>query len=118
MGDTGSLSLGGALGAIAVLTKHEIVWAIIGGVFVAEALSVIIQVFWFKRTGQRVFLMAPIHHVLNPFVLFSLGVLLPKALTLKLKSLLLSNISATNATLLPYKPSFPALLVFSTLMDE
>ncbi|MDB9839813.1 phospho-N-acetylmuramoyl-pentapeptide-transferase, partial [Planktomarina temperata] len=55
-------SLGGALGAIAVLTKHEIVWAIIGGVFVAEALSVIIQVFWFKRTGRRVFLMAPIHH--------------------------------------------------------
>ena len=62
MGDTGSLSLGGALGSIAVLTKHEIVWAIIGGVFVAEALSVIIQVFWFKRTGRRVFLMAPIHH--------------------------------------------------------
>ena len=62
MGDTGSLSLGGALGAIAVLTKHGIVWAIIGGVFVAEALSVIIQVFWFKRTGRRVFLMAPIHH--------------------------------------------------------
>ena len=62
MGDTGSLSLGGALGAIAVLTKHEIVWAIIGGVFVVEALSVIIQVFWFKRTGRRVFLMAPIHH--------------------------------------------------------
>ena len=62
MGDTGSLALGGALGAIAVLTKHEIVWLIIGGVFVAEALSVIIQVFWFKRTGKRVFLMAPIHH--------------------------------------------------------
>ena len=62
MGDTGSLSLGGALGAIAVLTKHEIVWFIIGGVFVAEALSVIIQVFWYKQTGKRVFLMAPIHH--------------------------------------------------------
>ena len=62
MGDTGSLSLGGALGAIAVLTKHEIVWLIIGGVFVAEALSVIIQVFWYKQTGKRVFLMAPIHH--------------------------------------------------------
>ena len=62
MGDTGSLALGGALGAIAVLTKHEIVWMIIGGVFVIEALSVIIQVFWFKRTGNRVFLMAPIHH--------------------------------------------------------
>ena len=62
MGDTGSLALGGALGSIAVLTKHELVWMIIGGVFVAEALSVIIQVFWFKRTGKRVFLMAPIHH--------------------------------------------------------
>jgi phospho-N-acetylmuramoyl-pentapeptide-transferase len=62
MGDTGSLALGGALGAIAVLTKHEIVWMIIGGVFVAEAMSVIIQVLWFKRTGKRIFLMAPIHH--------------------------------------------------------
>lgn len=62
MGDTGSLSLGGALGAIAVATKHEIVWAIIGGLFVVEALSVIIQVLYFKRTGKRVFLMAPIHH--------------------------------------------------------
>ena len=62
MGDTGSLALGGALGSIAVLTKHELVWVIIGGVFVVEALSVIIQVFWFKRTGKRVFLMAPIHH--------------------------------------------------------
>jgi phospho-N-acetylmuramoyl-pentapeptide-transferase len=62
MGDTGSLALGGALGSIAVATKHEIVLAVIGGLFVAEALSVIIQVFWFKRTGRRVFLMAPIHH--------------------------------------------------------
>jgi phospho-N-acetylmuramoyl-pentapeptide-transferase len=62
MGDTGSLALGGALGAIAVATKHEIVLGVIGGLFVAEALSVIIQVFWFKRTGRRVFLMAPIHH--------------------------------------------------------
>lgn len=62
MGDTGSLALGGALGSIAVATKHEVVWAIIGGVFVAEALSVIIQVFWYKRTGKRVFLMAPLHH--------------------------------------------------------
>jgi len=62
MGDTGSLALGGGLGAIAVVTKHELVWAVIGGVFVVEALSVIIQVFWFKRTGTRVFLMAPIHH--------------------------------------------------------
>ncbi|MCM2560677.1 phospho-N-acetylmuramoyl-pentapeptide-transferase [Lutimaribacter sp. EGI FJ00015] len=62
MGDTGSLALGGALGAIAVATKHEIVLAIVGGLFVVEALSVIIQVGYFKRTGKRVFLMAPIHH--------------------------------------------------------
>ena len=62
MGDTGSLALGGALGAIAVATKHEIVLAIIGGLFVVEALSVIIQVLYYKRTGKRVFLMAPIHH--------------------------------------------------------
>ena len=62
MGDTGSLALGSALGAVAVATKHEIVLAIVGGLFVAETLSVIIQVFWFKRTGRRVFLMAPLHH--------------------------------------------------------
>ena len=62
MGDTGSLALGGALGAIAVSTKHEIVLSIVGGLFVIEALSVIIQVVYFKRTGKRVFLMAPIHH--------------------------------------------------------
>lgn len=62
MGDTGSLALGGALGAIAVATKHEIVLSIIGGLFVVEALSVIIQVAVYKRTGKRVFLMAPIHH--------------------------------------------------------
>jgi phospho-N-acetylmuramoyl-pentapeptide-transferase len=62
MGDTGSLALGGALGAIAVATKHEIVLSIIGGLFVVEALSVIIQVLYFKRTQKRVFLMAPIHH--------------------------------------------------------
>ena len=62
MGDTGSLALGGALGAIAVATKHEIVLAIVGGVFVVEALSVIIQVLYFKWSGKRVFLMAPIHH--------------------------------------------------------
>ncbi|MCC5976310.1 MAG: phospho-N-acetylmuramoyl-pentapeptide-transferase [Rubellimicrobium sp.] len=62
MGDTGSLALGGALGAIAVATKHEIVLAVVGGLFVVEALSVIIQVAYFKRTGKRVFLMAPIHH--------------------------------------------------------
>ncbi|UWQ94463.1 phospho-N-acetylmuramoyl-pentapeptide-transferase [Rhodobacteraceae bacterium M385] len=62
MGDTGSLALGGALGAIAVCTKHEIVLAIVGGLFVAEAVSVIVQVLYFKMTGKRVFLMAPIHH--------------------------------------------------------
>jgi phospho-N-acetylmuramoyl-pentapeptide-transferase len=62
MGDTGSLALGGALGAIAVATQHEVVLGIIGGLFVLEALSVIIQVFFYKRTGKRVFKMAPIHH--------------------------------------------------------
>jgi len=62
MGDTGSLALGGALGAIAVATHHELVLAIVGGLFVLEAVSVVIQVFWFKRTGRRVFRMAPIHH--------------------------------------------------------
>jgi phospho-N-acetylmuramoyl-pentapeptide-transferase len=62
MGDTGSLALGGALGAIAVSTHHELVLVIIGGLFVMETLSVMIQVFWFKRTGKRVFKMAPIHH--------------------------------------------------------
>lgn len=62
MGDTGSLALGGLLGAVAVATKHEIVLAVIGGVFVMEAFSVIIQVGFFKITGKRVFLMAPIHH--------------------------------------------------------
>jgi phospho-N-acetylmuramoyl-pentapeptide-transferase len=62
MGDTGSLALGGSLGAIAVATQHEIVLGIIGGLFVVEAMSVIIQVFFYKRTGKRVFKMAPIHH--------------------------------------------------------
>jgi phospho-N-acetylmuramoyl-pentapeptide-transferase len=62
MGDTGSLALGGTLGTIAVVAHHEFVLAIIGGLFVVEALSVIIQVFWFKRTGRRIFRMAPIHH--------------------------------------------------------
>ena len=63
MGDTGSLALGGTLGAISVITKHELVLAIIGGVFVMETLSVIIQVYYFKLTGgKRVFKMAPIHH--------------------------------------------------------
>ncbi|MAS12498.1 phospho-N-acetylmuramoyl-pentapeptide-transferase [Nitratireductor rhodophyticola] len=62
MGDTGSLALGGLIGSVAVATKHEIVLAIIGGLFVVEILSVIIQVAVFKMTGKRVFLMAPIHH--------------------------------------------------------
>jgi phospho-N-acetylmuramoyl-pentapeptide-transferase len=62
MGDTGSLSMGGLLGAIAVATKHEIALAIIGGLFVLEAVSVIVQVVSFKLTGKRVFRMAPVHH--------------------------------------------------------
>ena len=62
MGDTGSLALGGSLGAIGVVTKHEIVLAIIGGLFVLEAVSVIVQVVSFKLTGKRIFKMAPIHH--------------------------------------------------------
>jgi len=62
MGDTGSLAIGGALGGISVIIKHEFVLAIIGGLFVLEALSVMIQVFYFRRTGKRIFLMAPIHH--------------------------------------------------------
>ncbi len=62
MGDTGALALGGALGAVAVATKHEVVLGIVGGLFVLETVSVIVQVFWFKRTGRRVFLMAPLHH--------------------------------------------------------
>ena len=62
MGDTGSLALGGALGAVAVATHHEFVLAIVGGLFVLEAVSVVVQVFWFKRFGKRVFKMAPIHH--------------------------------------------------------
>ena len=68
MGDVGALSLGGALGTIAVITRQEIVLGIMGGIFVAEALSVMIQVAWFKYTkkrygeGRRIFLMAPLHH--------------------------------------------------------
>jgi phospho-N-acetylmuramoyl-pentapeptide-transferase len=62
MGDTGSLSLGGALGTISIITKHELVLAIIGGLFVLEAVSVIVQVASFKLTGRRVFRMAPLHH--------------------------------------------------------
>jgi phospho-N-acetylmuramoyl-pentapeptide-transferase len=62
MGDTGSLALGGALGAVSVATHHEFALVIVGGIFVVEALSVVIQVLVYKRTGKRVFLMAPIHH--------------------------------------------------------
>jgi phospho-N-acetylmuramoyl-pentapeptide-transferase len=62
MGDTGSLSLGGALGAIAVIAKHELVLVIIGGLFVLETISVIVQVASFRLTGKRVFRMAPLHH--------------------------------------------------------
>jgi len=62
MGDTGSLSLGGALGAISVITKHELVLAVVGGLFVLETVSVIVQVLSFKLTGKRVFAMAPLHH--------------------------------------------------------
>ena len=62
MGDTGSLALGGSLGAVGIITKHEIVLAITGGLFVLEAVSVIVQVISFKLTGKRVFRMAPIHH--------------------------------------------------------
>jgi phospho-N-acetylmuramoyl-pentapeptide-transferase len=62
MGDSGSLALGGGLGAVAVATKHEIVLAIVGGLFVLETVSVMVQVASFKLTGRRVFRMAPIHH--------------------------------------------------------
>ena len=62
MGDTGSLSLGGSIASVAIISKHEIVLAIIGGLFVLETVSVIIQVISFKLTGKRVFMMAPIHH--------------------------------------------------------
>ena len=62
MGDTGSLALGGALGAVSVVTKHEIVLAIVGGLFVLETVSVVVQVASFKMTGKRVFRMAPLHH--------------------------------------------------------
>ncbi len=62
MGDVGALSLGAAIAAVAVMTKQEVLLAIVGGLFVLEALSVIVQVFSFKTTGRRVFKMAPIHH--------------------------------------------------------
>ena len=62
MGDTGSLAMGGALGSVAVVTKHEIVLGLVGGLFVLETISVIVQVVSFKLTGKRVFRMAPLHH--------------------------------------------------------
>jgi phospho-N-acetylmuramoyl-pentapeptide-transferase len=62
MGDTGSLALGGALAGMAVLTKSELILVFIGGVFIVEACSVVIQVFFFQTTGKRVFLMSPLHH--------------------------------------------------------
>ena len=62
MGDTGSLSLGGSLGAVSIIVKHEIILGIIGGLFVLETVSVIIQVISFKLTGKRIFMMAPLHH--------------------------------------------------------
>ncbi len=62
MGDVGSLALGGSLGTVAVITKHEILLAIVGGMFVVEALSVIFQVGSFKLRGKRIFKMAPLHH--------------------------------------------------------
>jgi phospho-N-acetylmuramoyl-pentapeptide-transferase len=62
MGDTGSLSCGAALGTVSVITKHELVLIIIGGLFVLETVSVIVQVVSFKLTGRRVFKMAPLHH--------------------------------------------------------
>ncbi len=62
MGDVGSLALGGGLGALAVVTKNEVLSVLLGGIFVVEAVSVITQVAFFKMTGRRIFLMAPIHH--------------------------------------------------------
>ena len=62
MGDTGSLSLGGGIATLSIMTKHEIVLAIVGGLFVLETLSVIVQVISFKFTGKRIFQMAPLHH--------------------------------------------------------
>jgi phospho-N-acetylmuramoyl-pentapeptide-transferase len=62
MGDTGSLALGGALGIVAVTIKKELLLMIVGGIFVIETLSVIIQVISFKTTGRRIFLMSPLHH--------------------------------------------------------
>jgi len=96
MGDTGSLALGGALGAVSVATHHEFVLVIVGGLFVLEALSVVIQVAVYKRTVKRVFLMAPIHHhfehlgwseptVVNRFWIISFVLALAGLATLKLR---------------------------------
>lgn len=96
MGDTGSLALGGLIGTVAVATKHEVVMVVIGGLFVIEALSVIIQVASFKLTGKRVFLMAPIHHhfeklgwtesqIVVRFWIISVGLAMIGLATLKLR---------------------------------
>ena len=96
MGDTGSLACGGALGSIAVVTKHELVLGIIGGLFVLETVSVMVQVASFKLTGKRVFRMAPLHHhfeligweepkVIARFVIVSIIFALFSLTTLKLR---------------------------------
>jgi phospho-N-acetylmuramoyl-pentapeptide-transferase len=96
MGDVGSLALGGALGTVAILIKQELLLVIVGGVFVAEALSVIIQVASFRLTGQRVFRMAPLHHhfelvgwsepkVITRFVIVGIIFALLSLTTLKLR---------------------------------
>ncbi len=96
MGDTGSLSLGSIIGIIAVITKHELVLLIIGGLFVLEATSVIVQVISFRLTGKRIFKMAPLHHhfeqkgwseptIVIRFWIISLILALVGLLTLKLR---------------------------------
>jgi len=96
MGDTGSLALGGLLGSVAVATKHELVLAIVGGLFALEAVSVIVQVISFKLTGKRVFRMAPLHHhfeqkgwtepqIVIRFWIISIGLALVGLATLKLR---------------------------------
>jgi phospho-N-acetylmuramoyl-pentapeptide-transferase len=96
MGDTGSLSLGGGLGSIAVVTKHELVLAVIGGLFVLETVSVIVQVVCFKNTGPRVLRMAPLHHhneqkgwaeptIVKPFWIIAVILALVGLSTLKLR---------------------------------
>jgi len=96
MGDTGSLALGGLLGSVAVATKHELVLLVIGGLFVLETLSVIIQVASFRLTGKRVFRMAPLHHhfeqkgwtepqIVIRFWIISIGLALVGLATLKLR---------------------------------